>query len=271
MAPELIILIVFASFWIIMSLVTYHAINKIISPKNRKFYPHPLVGLVKHTRDEKFSFRAAFFVNLVMFVVYLPITAEWFTCWCLYKFWKFMMMDDCDESAADDKKSEVVETVDENKEIAEKEENIDKAIVEIDAAIENPEHIPNEEMEKQAKESEEFIENLKSKQKSDNKATKVKKSLDKDEKQSKSVEEIKDITEPALDNSSQASTNDASKIADTIDTCEPLMRDTPILISDKDNSKKTTGNKKSTSNKPQNKKPKSTVSNANSTPKKKNN
>ena len=62
-------------------------INKQLDAKYRKFYPHPLVGMIKDFKeDPRFKLSEIIWSSIILGIFWLPITPIWFIFWLLYKF-----------------------------------------------------------------------------------------------------------------------------------------------------------------------------------------
>ena len=88
----IIIVSIIAISWFVLSFVAFFLINKTLKREHRKFYPHPLVGIVKDiNRDSSFSKTERIFSYIVLGLWFVPITAEWFIVWVLWKLVKLFI------------------------------------------------------------------------------------------------------------------------------------------------------------------------------------
>lgn len=88
----IIIVSIIAISWFVLSFVAFFLINKTLKREHRKFYPHPLVGIVKDiNRDSSFSKTERIFSYIVLGLWFVPITAEWFIAWVLWKLVKLFI------------------------------------------------------------------------------------------------------------------------------------------------------------------------------------
>ena len=82
----IIVLSIIGISWFVLNFVAFFLINNTLKREYRKFYPHPLVGIVKDiNRDINFSTSERIFSYIVLFIWFIPITAEWFIAWVLWK------------------------------------------------------------------------------------------------------------------------------------------------------------------------------------------
>ena len=89
---EIITISIIAISWFILSFVAFFLINNTLKREYRKFYPHPLVGIVKDiNRDPDFSNAERIFSYIALFLGFIPITAEWFIAWVLWKLASFFI------------------------------------------------------------------------------------------------------------------------------------------------------------------------------------
>ena len=83
----IVILSTLSIIWVSLSLVFFSLINKQLDPKYKKFYPHPLVGIIKDfKKDSNFKKYEIIYSSIVLGIFWLPITPIWFIFWLLYKF-----------------------------------------------------------------------------------------------------------------------------------------------------------------------------------------
>lgn len=88
----IIIVSIIAISWFVLSFVAFFLINKTLKREYRKFYPHPLVGIVKDiNRDSSFSKTERIFSYIVLGLWFVPITAEWFIAWVLWQLVKLFI------------------------------------------------------------------------------------------------------------------------------------------------------------------------------------
>ena len=83
----IIILSILSIIWISLSLLFFSLINKQLDAKYKKFYPHPLVGIIKDFKnDSNFKKHEIIYSSIFLGIFWLPITPIWFIFWLLYKF-----------------------------------------------------------------------------------------------------------------------------------------------------------------------------------------
>ena len=93
--------------WFVLSFVAFFLINSTLKREYRKFYPHPLVGIVKDiNRDVNFSKFDRSFSYIALAIWFIPITAEWFIAWILWKLAGLFFSSDSDITV---EKSEYIE------------------------------------------------------------------------------------------------------------------------------------------------------------------
>lgn len=156
LTTEQIILLAFIGLWMAVSIVTYVILFKYTKQEYRKFYPHPIVNIQKNINgDNRFKFWEKLFIFTCLNIVYLPIICEWLIAWCLYKFWKFIYVDDTQLSVEEENEIEsmAIEII--------KEECSDDMLKDYVEAVNNPEYISKEERESESQASNEFMESLK--------------------------------------------------------------------------------------------------------------
>ena len=89
---EIIVVSIIAVSWFVLSFVAFFLINNTLKREYRKFYPHPLVGIVKDiSRDADFSNAERIFSYITLFIWFIPITAEWFIAWVSWKLASFFV------------------------------------------------------------------------------------------------------------------------------------------------------------------------------------
>lgn len=139
MTENQIIIICFVGFWMYLSLLAYTLLLKYTRKEYRKFYPHPIVNIVKELNsDSMFNFWEKLFIFTCLNIVYLPIICEWLIAWCLYKFWKFVYIDGTAEQKSIEDVTRI-DPVDANKDY---EIKVEKHAREIEEALDNPEAMP---------------------------------------------------------------------------------------------------------------------------------
>ena len=135
MTENQILILGFVGFWIFASILTYILLLKYTRKEYKKFYPHPIVNIVKDLNsDNRFKFWEKLFIFTGLNIVYLPIICEWLIAWCLYKFWKFIYVVDTIEQKAEEEMKRVDE---------EYQEKVNEGIRTLDEAINNPEANPD--------------------------------------------------------------------------------------------------------------------------------
>lgn len=88
----IIVISIMAISWFVLSFLTFFLINRTLKKEYRNFYPHPLVGIVKDiSRDSNFSTSERIFSYITLFIWFIPITAEWFIAWVLWKLASFFV------------------------------------------------------------------------------------------------------------------------------------------------------------------------------------
>ena len=84
--------------WFILDIVFFYLINKQIKEEYKKFYPHPLVGIIKDLRrDPRFKLREIICSSIILSIFWLPITPVWIIFWLFYQ-----LYDICIQSHPDD-------------------------------------------------------------------------------------------------------------------------------------------------------------------------
>lgn len=87
-----IVITIMAISWFVLSFVAFFLFNNTLKREYRKFYPHPLVGIVKDiNRDVNFSKFERIFSYIVLGLWFIPITAEWFIAWMLWQLIKLFI------------------------------------------------------------------------------------------------------------------------------------------------------------------------------------
>ena len=80
------------ALWMLIGIVNFIGINNLLKPKYKKFYPHPAIGCILDNREDfKLSDSDRKLINILLVILYIPITLEWFVAWCLWKFFNFMV------------------------------------------------------------------------------------------------------------------------------------------------------------------------------------
>lgn len=70
--------------WFVLDIVFFCLLNKELKEEYRKFYPHPLVGMIKDFKeDPKFRKHEVIFSSIILAVFWLPMTPVWFVFWLL--------------------------------------------------------------------------------------------------------------------------------------------------------------------------------------------
>lgn len=78
--------------WFILDIVFFQLLNKQIKEEYRKFYPHPLVGIIKDLRrDPKFKLGEIIWSSIILGIFWLPITPIWIIFWLSYKLYNICM------------------------------------------------------------------------------------------------------------------------------------------------------------------------------------
>ena len=97
----IVILSILSIIWISLSLLFFSLINKQLDVKYKKFYPHPLVGIIKDFKnDSNFKKYEIIYSSIVLGIFWLPITPIWAIFWLLYKFSYicFQLYLECDDN-----------------------------------------------------------------------------------------------------------------------------------------------------------------------------
>ena len=103
----IIVLSIIGISWFVLGFVGFFLINRTLKKEYRKFYPHPLVGIVKDiNRDVNFSKFERIFSYIALAIWFIPITAEWFIAWVLWKLAGLFFSSDDDVTV---EKSEYIE------------------------------------------------------------------------------------------------------------------------------------------------------------------
>ena len=72
--------------WFILDIVFFQLLNKQIKEEYRKFYPHPLVGMIKDFKeDPRFKLHEIIWSSIILGIFWLPITPIWFVFWMVYQ------------------------------------------------------------------------------------------------------------------------------------------------------------------------------------------
>ena len=159
LTTDQIILLAFLGFWMLVSILTYILLLRCTKQEYKKFYPHPIVNIQKNINsDNRFKFWEKLFIFTCLNIVYLPIICEWLIAWCLYKFWKFIYVDDTQLSVEEETEieSKSIEVI--------KKECGDDMLKDYVEAMNNPEYISKEERELESQASNDFMESLKAAQ-----------------------------------------------------------------------------------------------------------
>lgn len=159
MTENQIIILCFVVFWMLVSMLTYILLLRYTRKEYKKFYPHPIVNIVKEINsDTNFKFWEKLFLFTCLNIVYLPIICEWLIAWCLYKFWKFIYIDATEHWIEEEIKEKSPNSI--NEETTEQ----DKASLhaeQMEKDLENPEYISRDFLDEQPKQSQEFFDYLK--------------------------------------------------------------------------------------------------------------
>lgn len=138
LTTEQIILLAFLSLWIFTGILLYIFVNKYLDEEFKHFYPHPIINIIKDIKANNhiYSKFENIFICCASFIVYIPLTCEWFIIWCIYKLLKFLCAEDVQEQ-------EITEMAKINN-ITDKEYElkIEKHSREMEEALNNPEAIP---------------------------------------------------------------------------------------------------------------------------------
>lgn len=135
MTIDKIIILSFIASWMIIGFICFFAIKCYLRPEFKGFYMHPIVGALKDIyTDNAFTKIDRIFVTVGLSLIYLPITCEWFIAWCLYKFWKFIYIDDSMEQRAEEEIKELDN---------EYQKRIQEGVRALDESINNPEAMSN--------------------------------------------------------------------------------------------------------------------------------
>jgi hypothetical protein len=127
MTENQIIILCFVGFWMLVSMLTYILLLRYTRKEYKKFYPHPIVNIQKSINsDNRFKFWEKLFIFTCLNIIYLPIICEWLIAWCLYKFWKFIYVDDTIEQKIEEDMTNI-------------------HVEQIRKALENPEYISKDE------------------------------------------------------------------------------------------------------------------------------
>ena len=190
LTTDQIILLAFIGLWMVIGIVTYAILLKYTKQEYRKFYPHPIVSIVKDINsDTKFKFWEKLFIFTCLNIIYLPIICEWLIAWCLYKFWKFIYIDDTVEGQAEKEISEFKEI---------NEEHIENAKQIVEEGLNNPEYINKHERTNQSKESNEFFEYMRLQNAQSDLEAEVYKNVQTDLSKLNDVDHTKSAQEPLM-------------------------------------------------------------------------
>lgn len=156
---EQILILCFIGFWMLASILTYVLLLKYTKKEYKKFYPHPIVNIVKDINsDTRFKFWEKLFIFTCLNIIYLPIICEWLIAWCLYRFWKLIYIDDTLEQKAEIEINQQSNNINEN---AKDKVTINAEQMERD--LENPEYISKDEKLNDYFKSQEFLNYLQDK------------------------------------------------------------------------------------------------------------
>ena len=82
----IVILSILSIIWISLSLLFFSLINKQLDAKYKKFYPHPLVGMIKDFKeDPRFKLSEIIWSSIILGIFWLPMTPIWFVFWLFYQ------------------------------------------------------------------------------------------------------------------------------------------------------------------------------------------
>ena len=90
------IILSIVTIWTLLGAITYCMTNMMLKDKKyNKFYAHPSIKLNKIMKyDKNVTLKDKIFINIALTFLYFTFAFGWFACWCLYKFWKFIYVDD---------------------------------------------------------------------------------------------------------------------------------------------------------------------------------
>ena len=155
MTENQIIILCFIGFWMFVSILTYILLLRCTKKEYKKFYPHPIVNIVKDLNsDSRFKFWEKLFIFTFLNIVYLPIICEWFITWCLYKSWKFIYVDNTQKQKSTKDITEM------GRVDGDYEAKVEKYSREMEEALNNPEAMPKMDNNDQLM-SEEFLQCIK--------------------------------------------------------------------------------------------------------------
>lgn len=145
MTENQIIILCFVGFWMLVSILAYVLLLRYTREEYKKFYPHPIVNIVKELNsDSRFKFWEKLFIFTCLNITYLPIICEWLIAWCLYKFWKFIYVDDTAEQKIEEEiKEQSINTIKEEEIVEQDKASLHAEQMEKD--LENPEYISKDE------------------------------------------------------------------------------------------------------------------------------
>ena len=72
--------------WSSLGILIFHLLNKQTKEEYKKFYPHPLIGIIKDLhRDPKFKLNEIIWSSIILGIFWLPITPIWVILWLFYQ------------------------------------------------------------------------------------------------------------------------------------------------------------------------------------------
>ena len=157
LTTDQIILLAFLGFWMLVSILAYVLLLRYTREEYKKFYPHPIVNIVKDINSgNRFKFWEKLLIFTCLNIVYLPIICEWLIAWCLYKFWKFIYVDDTAEQKIEEEiKNQSSDAIKEEEKVEQDKANLHADQMKKD--LENPEYISKDEKSEDYFTSKEFL------------------------------------------------------------------------------------------------------------------
>ena len=87
--------VICTSIWCAVAMIVALVVYRIVDKKYRKFYIHPLVGLIKDVENDTVN-HYGHLTKIILYILYgalwLPITLEWALAWLLYR-WSKLLID----------------------------------------------------------------------------------------------------------------------------------------------------------------------------------
>lgn len=82
----ILLLSILFTVWFILDILFFYVLNEQIKEKYRKFYPHPLVGMIKDFKED-FEFKPSEIIwsSIALGIFWLPMTPIWFVFWLSYQ------------------------------------------------------------------------------------------------------------------------------------------------------------------------------------------